>query len=204
MKPLTRYHYRPAWRGVRRATLPSDAGSTFPSLIRRARRSKVRAHSEEGQAIVEFAFVFSLLGLILVGIINFGITFYNQIALTNASNNAAQVVMAGAGVITDPCASANTAFASAAPNLNNSKIYGSNPLSFSITAYTSATASTTVGPYQVVFSGSGGPSCTGEAASLTPGQQVVVTATYGCNLTIFGHNFAPSCKLSATTSEAVQ
>jgi Flp pilus assembly protein TadG len=154
--------------------------------------------------MVEFAFVFSLLAMLLLGIVNFGITFYDQTALTNASNNAAQVVMAGAGVITDPCASANTAFASAAPNLNNSKIYGSYPLSFSITAYTSPTASTTVGPYQVVFTGSGGPSCTAEAASLTLGQQVVVTGTYGCNLTIFGHNFAPTCKLKATTSEAVQ
>ena len=154
--------------------------------------------------MVEFAFVFSLLAMLLLGIVNFGITFYDQTALTNASNNAAQVVMAGAGVITDPCASANTAFASAAPNLNNSKIYGSNPLSFSITAYTSTTNSNSVGPYQVVFSGSGGPSCTGEAASLTQGQQVVITATYGCNLTIFGYNFAPTCKLSSTTSEAVQ
>ena len=172
--------------------------------MRGIRRTSACTGREDGQAILEFALVFSLLAMLLLGIISFGITFYDQITLTNAANNAAQVVMAGTGVITDPCASANTAFASAAPNLNNPNIYGSNPLSFSITAYTSSTASTTVGPYQVVFSGSGGPSCAGTAASLTANYQVVVTGTYGCNLTVFGHNFAPSCKLTATTSEVVQ
>jgi Flp pilus assembly protein TadG len=172
--------------------------------MRGVRRTSACAGREDGQAILEFALVFSLLAVLLLGIVNFGITFYDQIQLTNAANNAAQVIMAGAGVITDPCASANTAIATAAPNLNNPTIYGSNPLSFSVTAYTSSTASTTDGPYQVVFSGSGGPSCSALAASLTEYQQVVVTATYGCNLTIFGHNFAPSCKLSATTSEAVE
>ena len=176
----------------------------FQSVVRGLRRTRARADREDGQAILELAFGLSLLSLFLLGIITFGITFYDQIALTNASNNAAQVIAAGSGVITDPCASANTAFASAAPNLNNPSVYGSNPLSFSITAYTSATASTSSGTEQVVFSTSGGPSCGTLAASLTQGYQVSVTGTYGCNLTIFGHNFAPSCKLTATTSEVVQ
>jgi Flp pilus assembly protein TadG len=163
----------------------------------------MRRRREEGQAIVEFAFIFSLLAMLVLGIITFGITFYDQILLSNAVSNAAQVVMAGSGVITDPCGSVNTALTAAAPGLNNASIYGSNPLSFSIQAYTSTTTSVTAGPYTVAFSGTA-PSCTAEAADLTQYQQVVVTATYGCNLTVFGHNFAPSCKLTATTSEAVQ
>jgi Flp pilus assembly protein TadG len=144
-----------------------------------------------------------MLAMLVLGIITFGITFYDQILLSNAASNAAQVVMAGSGVITDPCASVNNALAAAAPGLNNASIYGSNPLSYSITAYTSTSNSVTVGPYAVSFSGSG-QSCTGEAADLTQYQQVVVKATYGCNLTIFGHNFAPNCILTAQTSEAVQ
>jgi len=168
-----------------------------------ARRSVMRARREEGQAIVEFAFIFSMLAMLVLGIITFGITFYDQILLSNAASNAAQVVMAGSGVITDPCGSVNTALAAAAPGLNNASIYGSNPLSFSIQAYTSTTSSVTAGPYTVAFTGTA-PSCTSEAADLTQYQQVVVTATYGCNLKIFGHNFAPNCLLTAQTSEAVQ
>ena len=94
--------------------------------------------------------------------------------------------------------------ANAAPSLNNVNIYGSNPLSFSISAYTNATTPNTTGPYNVVFTTTGGPSCTGEAADLTSGQQVVISATYGCKLQIFGINFAPNCVLSAQAAEDVQ
>ena len=107
-------------------------------------------------------------------------------------------------MITDPCQSVNNALAAAAPGLNNASIYGTNgQLQYTITAYTSSTSSASSGPNNVVFSGSG-TSCTGLAASLTEYQQVVVKATYGCNLTVFGHNFAPNCTLTAQTSEAVQ
>jgi len=182
---------RSNWHGFR---------PTF-SLTRRAMQ---RARREEGQAILEFAFIFSMLALLLLGIVNFGITFYDQILLSHAASNAAQVVMAGSGVITDPCQSVNNALAAAAPGLNNPSVYGSHALSYTIAAYTSATGTpNTVGPYAVSFSGSG-YSCTSEAQYLTQYQQVIVTATYGCNLTIFGHNFAPSCLLTAQTSEAVQ
>jgi len=174
------------------------------SNVGRLRRTHACAGREEGQALVEMGIAISVLFLLLLGIISFGIAFSNQVTLTNAANNAAQVVMAGAGVITDPCQSANSAFANAATNLNNPKIYGANPLSFSITAYTSSTASVSSGTQQVVFSDSGGPSCASLAPSLTAGQQVVVSATYGCNLAFFGYNFAPNCKLTAQTSEDVQ
>ena len=183
-------------------------GRTASSLRARveafSRGKLAPARGAQGSALVEFAVVISLLMIILMGIISFGIAFNNQITLTNAVNNAAQVLMAGSGVITDPCQSANAALAQAAANLNNSNTYGSYPLSFSISAYTNATTPNTVGPYNVVFSGSGGPSCTGEAADLTAGQEVVVTATYGCNLQVFGFNYAPNCKLSAQAAEAVQ
>lgn len=161
------------------------------------------ARAEEGATLLEFAFLMPALMLILLGIMKFGLAFYNQITLTNAANNAAQVLMAGSGVITDPCASANNALAAAAPSLNNPAVYGSNKLSYTIQAYTSMTASTSVGPYTVTFP-SGGTSCASMAANLTEHYQVVLTATYGCNLKVFGHDFAPSCLLTAQTSEVVQ
>jgi Flp pilus assembly protein TadG len=163
-----------------------------------------RFHEERGQSTVEFALLFPLLAAVLIGMIQFGIVFWNQITLTNAANNAAQAIMSGPGVITDPCSTANTAFYQSAPSLNNSKVYGTNPLTFSITAYTSTSASTSSTGNKVVFATTGGPSCTSLASSLTQGQEVVVTATYGCNLQLFGFNPAPNCKLTAQTAEAVQ
>jgi Flp pilus assembly protein TadG len=161
------------------------------------------ARGEQGSTLIEFALVLPVLMVIMVGIMAFGLAFYNQITLTNAANNAAQVLMAGSGVITDPCASVNNALAAAAPSLNNPAVYGANKLSYKIQAYTSTTASTTVGPYTVTFP-SGGQSCPSLAASLTANQQVVVTATYGCNLVVFGRNYASNCLLTAQTSENVQ
>jgi Flp pilus assembly protein TadG len=171
----------------------------------RAKQAFARAREEQGQSLVEFALLLPLLMLILLGIISFGIAFNNQTALTNAVNNAAQVVMAGPGAITDPCQSANNALALGGANLNNSRIYGTHPLSYTISAYTNATTPNTTSSYTVVFPSTTGAVCASEAADLTPGQEVAVTATYGCQLSFFGHNFAPSgCVLTAQSAEAVQ
>ncbi len=162
------------------------------------------ARDERGQSLAEFGILAVALFPVLLGTISFGIAFNNQITLTNAVSNAAQVVMAGPGVVTDPCQAANNALALSGSTLNNSAIYGSNPLSFTLSAYTNTTTPNTVGPYTVVFSGSGAPSCTAEAADLTIGQEVVVSATYGCKLTIYGVNFASNCVLKSQAAEAVQ
>ena len=53
---------------------------------------------EKAQALVEFAFVLPILLLLMVAIIDFGIVFYTQMALTNAAWEGAR---AGATVI-DP------------------------------------------------------------------------------------------------------
>jgi hypothetical protein len=157
--------------------------------------------------MVEFALLSIVVLPLLVGIIYFGIAFNNQITLTNAVNSAAQAVVSGGGPNTDPCSLADNALYLAAGSLNNKNIYGSNPLSFSISVYTNATTSYPSGPYQV-FSSSGGPSssasCTGEAQYFTPAQPVSVTATYGCSLSIYGVNYFHSCVLTATSSGVFQ
>lgn len=169
----------------------------------RIRRALRPARSEQGSTVLEMALILPLLLMLLLGIMEFGLAFYNQITLTNAANDAAQVLMSGSGVINDPCVSVNNALAAAAPSLNNPAVYEAHPLSYTIQAYTSASASTSVGPYTVTFP-SGGQSCTSLAGSLTEYYQVVVTATYGCSLKVFGHDFAPGCLLTAQTSEVVQ
>lgn len=52
-----------------------------------------RFRSSEGQAIVEFAFVLPLLCIIVVGLIEFGVLFYDKAAVTNASREGARVGM---------------------------------------------------------------------------------------------------------------
>lgn len=51
---------------------------------------KIKDESQNGQAIIEFALVLPILLLILGGIIEFGILFYNKQVITNASREAAR------------------------------------------------------------------------------------------------------------------
>lgn len=52
---------------------------------------KLRSH--KGQAIIEFAFVLPFMVIIVLGIIEFGVLFYNQAMVTNASREGARVGM---------------------------------------------------------------------------------------------------------------
>ena len=45
-------------------------------------------------------------------------------------------------------------------------------------------------------------SCTSQ--TLVEGQNAQVEVTYPCNLTVMGVNFAPGCKLTAETAEAIE
>jgi len=62
------------------------------------RRNAVRNLKPSGQALVEFAFVLPILLLLMVAIIDFGIIFYSQMAVSNAAWEGAR---AGATII-DP------------------------------------------------------------------------------------------------------
>lgn len=58
-----------------------------------------QAKNNQGAALVEFAIVLPLLLLLLVGMIEFGLLFYNKQVLTNASREGARVGIARAGNI---------------------------------------------------------------------------------------------------------
>jgi hypothetical protein len=62
------------------------------------RRNTVRNQNTGGQALVEFAFVLPILLLLMVAIIDFGILFYSQMAVSNAAWEGAR---AGATIV-DP------------------------------------------------------------------------------------------------------
>lgn len=57
--------------------------------------------NNRGAALVEFAIVLPLLLLLLVGIIEFGLLFYNKQVLTNASREGARAGIARVGNISD-------------------------------------------------------------------------------------------------------
>lgn len=53
-----------------------------------------KVSTERGAALVEFALVFPILLLLLMGIVEFGLLFYNKQVLTNASREGARAGIA--------------------------------------------------------------------------------------------------------------
>ena len=157
-------------------------------------RFRLRASSENGQALVEFALVLPVLLLVVTGITTFGIALNNYMQLTQAVGIGAQALSVGRGNTTDPCSTVSTAVIAAAPYLLSTS------LSFTTKIYTSSSASTS-------YSGtscSSSSTTTGAAGNLTQGQAAVVTATYPCSLAVFGANYATTCSLSAQVTEIIQ
>ena len=170
-------------RGGRFAALPPAPFET------RAIRRQARGHAryERGQATAEFALALPLLLTVLFGVLLFGIAFNNDEALTFATNTGAQQLSISRGITTDPCNTVYTAAASAAPQLHSSNI------KFTIVLN---------GKTEV--SGATSPTCTSGAADLVQSSNAQVTATYPCNLNIFGLKPVPNCTLTAKTTVLVQ
>lgn len=59
-------------------------------MVLSTRRSRLPAHRERGQSLVEFALVLTPMMLILLGIIQFGFVFNTYVTLTNATREAAR------------------------------------------------------------------------------------------------------------------
>lgn len=161
-------------------------------------RTRIRANSEEGQSLLEFALCLPVFLLIVTGITTFAIALNNYLVMTNAVSTGAQQVAVSRGNTTDPCALAATAIVNAAPNLNSSNLKFSFVLNG--TSY----------PSSGTYSGSSAATCssssttTGAAGNLVSGQAAQVTLTYPCNLAVYGHNYMPSCNLAVQTTEIVQ
>ncbi len=155
------------------------------SLISRMRRW---ASHDGGQSALEFALTAPVLLLIVTGITTFGIAMNNYLSLTEATNVGARQLAITRGQGSDPCSLAAATVAAAAPMLKNT---GSSATGFGFTFVVGGTTYT-----------SNPPTCS--SATLTQGAPVVMTVTYPCSLKVYGKNLAPTCYLTAQTTEVLQ
>jgi len=158
------------------------ADTEIPSLGERVREHP-RAGNKRGQSAVELALCLPVLLVIMTGIFTFGVALNNYLMLTNAVSVGGRLLAVSRGQTADPCATAAASVYAAAPLLHQA--------SFSFT---------------ILLNGNSysGATCTAGAASLVPGATAQVTATYPCNLAVYGATYAPGCSLSATIAEVVQ
>lgn len=147
------------------------------------------ASREEGNALVEMALVIPILMLIVTALFAFGIGLNNYLELTDAVSIAARQMAISRGQTTDPCAQAVTTIERAAPQLKPASLTFTFVLNGTSYPGTSCSSSTTT---------------TGAAGNLVQGASAQMTVTYPCNLAVYGRNYAPSCTLTAQTTELVQ
>ena len=140
---------------------------------------------DDGQSVVEFAVCLPLLLLILTGISTFGIALNNYLMLTDAVSIGARQLAISRGQ-TDPCSIVAANVKNAAPYLKPSN------LTFSVVLNGSS------------FSGTSCGTSTGAPTKMIEGASAQVVVTYPCNIAVYGVNLAPSCTLSAQTTELVQ
>ena len=164
------------------------------SAARRLRERRVRLQhrlhalyfATEGQALVEFALTVPVLLLVVTGICTFGIAMNQFLLLTEATNVGARQLAVSRGNTTDPCATVSAVVIAAAPLLT--------PANLSFTYVINGTTYT-------------GTTCTGAVTNMTAAQGTAAKLTViysGCNLKVYGANYAPNCSLQAQTSELVQ
>lgn len=152
-------------------------------------RGRLRSRNDRGQALVEFALCLPILLLIVTGTITFGFALHNYLELTDAVSIGARLLAISRGQTTDPCALTATAVSNAAPLLKSANF--SYTFVLNGTTYTGSTCSS-------------GSTSTGAAGNLVQGKPAQVKVTYPCNMAVFGINYAPSCTLTAQTTELVQ
>jgi Flp pilus assembly protein TadG len=142
------------------------------------------ARERTGTAALEFALVAPMLFLVLFGIFQFGITLNNYMMLTTATQSAARqfALSRGAGSST-LCTTVKSQVSASASNLT--------PASLIVTCSVAGTACTDA-------------SCQ-NALDLGLGTPATVTATYPCDLMIYGHNYSSGvCTLTSQTTERIE
>lgn len=122
--------------------------------------------------------------LMIFGMATFGIALNNYLTLTDAVRAGARTLSTSRGSTT-PFSSATSAITAAAPTLTAST------LTAGITMTVNGTPCTSDGACATTLSASTGAAMT-------------VSATYPCNLSVMGFNFAPTCTLTSMTTERVE
>jgi Flp pilus assembly protein TadG len=73
---------------------------------------RVRLRREDGQSVVEFAFIMPFLVFLLLAICQFGLAFHNYLAITDAARVGARKAAVSRTATGGPCAAARTAIQS--------------------------------------------------------------------------------------------
>jgi Flp pilus assembly protein TadG len=139
----------------------------------------------DGAAAVEFALTLPLLMAVLFAVIKFGLLFGNYVQLTDGACDAARVLASERGSSTPYTDSVN-ALKAGAPGLT----FASANYTFTV----NGTACTSDATCLAAYPSSGG----------TVGHNATVTATYACDLNLIVYNLAPTCTLSASTTELIE
>jgi Flp pilus assembly protein TadG len=165
------------------------AGRSWRSRIRTWLRT-----GEEGNALIELAFVAPIMMVMLTGLASFAMALYSYQQLGYAVSAAAQQVGAEQGLITDPCATLESDITTALPG------WAVNKFTFT-TTITSASGPNTFGPLVGTSF-----TCTSGASDMTLNEPMSVTVSYQYSwFSIFtwrpNSTFTPSGNL--TVSEAV-
>jgi Flp pilus assembly protein TadG len=153
---------------------------------------------EEGNALVELAFVAPLMMIMLTGLASFAMALYSYQQLGYAVASASQQVGAEQGLITDPCATLESDITTALPGWTVSKF------TFSATITDSSGTAHSFGP-----TAGSGFSCTAGAGDMALNEPMAVTVSYAYSwfsiLTWRPNNtFTPSGSLSVTESVLVE
>jgi Flp pilus assembly protein TadG len=139
-------------------------------------------HDRRGVAALEFALIGPMMMLLLFGTVSICTLLNNYMMLAWGVGAASQTLAESRGVATPYTNTINILYGS---------VSGLTTSNLTVTMTVNGTSCSTDSACQTALS-----SAAGTAAS--------ITATYPCNLTIMGVNYAPGCTLKSQTTEIVQ
>jgi Flp pilus assembly protein TadG len=153
---------------------------------------------EEGNALIELAFVAPIMMLMLTGLASFAMALYSYQQLGYAVASAAQQVGAEQGLISDPCSTLESDVTTSLPGWTVSKF------TFSATITDSGGTAHAFGP-----TAGSGFSCTAGGTDMALNEPMAVTVSYQYNwFSIFtwkpNNTFTPSGNLTVSESVLVE
>jgi Flp pilus assembly protein TadG len=152
--------------------------SSYPLML----AGRKLARDCAGAAAAEFGMVLPMLLLLLIGMVEFGLTINNYIMVTDAASAGGRLFSISRGA-TSPYEATVSQIYQAAPNLDQSTL--------TITLSVNGTLCDT------------DTACSNELAS-AQGQPAQVIVAYPCNLALLGYNFAPNCTVSSQVTEIIE
>ena len=138
--------------------------------------------------MIEMALILPVLLLLIAGIVKFGLVYNNHIILTDSVRVGSRQLALGRG-LPDACAPAVNRLKASAHNLDLNQLVVDAPVFSS--------ASSKCGD---IPDGAGGFA----GGTMAGGDAATISASYPCQLTVFGIDFFPNCRLRASATEAVE